>query len=701
MKHPSKLSLTATAAIDFQAADDGTPKRPTFKIHAYTGAVVNVGGFFTPVIVDLAGLKPSRPKLPILLDHDPSKPVGIAEPTIDASGVYLSGTITGDDDDAQKIVTHAKNGFEWQASIGANIGREEFLKAGEKTTVNNREVTGPLLIARESSLVETSFVAIGADQATSASVAASMPLGSSSEGETTMSFESWLAAEGTDPAAIDENAKRLLRASYDLRQKAGDKEGDGGKETVQTVQASKKSQTFDDIIEAQRKEDDRQARIAELTAEAVRDRPMLLDEIERMGKIALDQNRAAEEFEVALLRLRATAVQPGRRPSSQPHVGSKVLEAAICRSAGLNDVEKHFDDQTMEAVDARFRRGIGLKNLLLIAAKENGHHNISTDDPEELLRGAFTPAGRMIRADGFSSISISGILANTANKFMLEAFNAVESSWREVSAIERANDFKTITSYALTGDLEFKKIAADGEIKHGTLGEESYSNRVDTYARMLAVTYQDIVNDDLGALTRVPRKLGRGGALALNKVFWTAFMDNASFFSSGNSNYIEGATPGSNDSRLGVEGLTRGETAFDALTDPDGNPLGSMARILLVPSPLGVPASVLMTSADIADNTSNAIYGTANPHRGKYRVVKSIYLNSSAITGYSPTAWYLLADPADIPVIETRFLFGRQTPLIERADADFNKLGIQMRGTFHFGVAKQEKRGGLKSKGAA
>ncbi|MBU0639071.1 MAG: hypothetical protein KKB50_09420, partial [Planctomycetes bacterium] len=46
--------------------------------------------------------------------------------------------------------------------------------------------------------------------------------------------------------------------------------------------------------------------------------------------------------------------------------------------------------------------------------------------------------------------------------------------------------------------------------------------------------------------------------------------------------------------------------------------------------------------------------------------------------------------PTDLPVIEVAFLNGQESPTIETADADFNVLGIQMRGYHDFGVALQE-----------
>ena len=52
----------------------------------------------------------------------------------------------------------------------------------------------------------------------------------------------------------------------------------------------------------------------------------------------------------------------------------------------------------------------------------------------------------------------------------------------------------------------------------------------DTYGLMLSVDRRDVINDDLGAITTVPRKLGRGSGLKMNDVFWGTFLNNAAFF---------------------------------------------------------------------------------------------------------------------------------------------------------------------------
>ena len=136
-------------------------------------------------------------------------------------------------------------------------------------------------------------------------------------------------------------------------------------------------------------------------------------------------------------------------------------------------------------------------------------------------------------------------------------------------------------------------------------------------------------------------------------------------------------------------------------TDSDGKPMGIMPAILLVPTALSAMGTQLFKSLEIRDTTASTKYPIANPHQGKFRAEVSRYLSNSHYTGYSSKAWYLLADPNDLPVIEVAFLNGQESPTIETAEADFSVLGIQMRGYHDFGVALQDPRGGVKVKGEA
>jgi hypothetical protein len=131
-------------------------------------------------------------------------------------------------------------------------------------------------------------------------------------------------------------------------------------------------------------------------------------------------------------------------------------------------------------------------------------------------------------------------------------------------------------------------------------------------------------------------------------------------------------------------------------TDPDGNPLALIPKILLVPPDLEPAANELYKSAQFntGGSATTAQVASTNIWAGRYQPVSSVYLTNT-------TAWYLVADPSDLPAIEVKFLNGVQQPTVETADTDIDTLGTQMRGFWDFGVAFVNPRAAIKSKGAA
>jgi hypothetical protein len=69
-------------------------------------------------------------------------------------------------------------------------------------------------------------------------------------------------------------------------------------------------------------------------------------------------------------------------------------------------------------------------------------------------------------------------------------------------------------------------VPQDGELKHLQLVEESYSQQVETYGRIVALTRQMLVNDDLDALTQIPRIMGRSSALTIQNAVYELLLSN-------------------------------------------------------------------------------------------------------------------------------------------------------------------------------
>jgi len=688
---PSEIRFRADSGnIAFAKAAEGDEKQlRTFEGVAYTGALVGVGGWPYPVITELKGGRVSKKPRPSLRDHDTSKIVGHST-SIDLSATQLtiSGVVSAVNEHAREVIESADNGFPWQMSIGASVKKVVKLEEGESAVVNGRKVSGPVYIVRQWELNEVSFVALGADDDTSAKVAASAAC--STLGVLSMTYEKWAADKGFDDVSIlSQKAQDSLKQQFEIEQNVAS----DPPPTQQKKASSGDGNSLDDIAAQVRLNQARKQQITQLAGRFITENPSRLDEIQKRANLAMEGGTSPTEFELEMLReMRPqTGGLSGRRRDGG-QVTNKVIEAAVCKAGGLSSLEKEFDAQTLELSDKHFRNGIGLCEMLQIVGRENGCHESSVkQNLGEYLQFAFP--GR-IQQSGFSTLSLPGILSAVANKFVRVAFNNVESVWRAIAAIRSVTDFKQINTYSLTGDLTYEKVGPSGDIKHGTLGEIGYTNQAETFAKMLAITRRDWINDDLGAFITVLMRLGRGGALAVCEAFWTEFMDNSTFFTAGRNNFDDGGT----DTPFNADNLIRADEMFRNQTDPDGKPLGAMPRILLVPPALRIPALRLMNSQTVYKDTDN---GGSNPWAGAFRVESSLYLSNASFTGNSSKAWYLLADPSDIPVIEGVFLNGRQEPLIESADADFNTLGVQMRGVHDFGFRKQEYRGGVKFKGEA
>jgi phage major head subunit gpT-like protein len=515
-----------------------------------------------------------------------------------------------------------------------------------------------------------------------------------------MNFEQWLAANNYDAAALNKPESATQRKHLEAAWKAEQEpdEPRGGAATTATATRPAETQTLDDIVAAARAEEDRKTKVTEIVARFIQENPSQLELAEALGRQAIEGKWKVDRLELELLRERRTTGVSSISRLYQPEVTEQVIEASVCRAGGLRDLEKTYDERTLEASDRHFKHGMGLADLVMTFARRNGFAGTSVkSNLAGALRAAFSPDIKAAGAWGPSTGGgLSGILSNVANKFLRDGFNSVDSTWRQFAAVRSVNDFKQISTYSLTGGLTFDKVPAGGEIKHGQIAAETYTNQVDTYAKMLGLDRRDLINDDLGALTNVSRRLGRGGALKLNDVIWTVFLNNSAFFTSGRLNVSTGA-----GSALSLAGLDAANAKFLTQTDPDGNPMGATPKILLVPPALWSTAQTLMSStALVSGATTTPGTPSNNVWAGMFRVVTSPYMQNSNYTGYSAAAWYLLADPNDIPVIEVAFLNGQEAPTVESADADFGMLGVAFRGFHDFGASLQEYRAGVRSAGS-
>jgi len=149
-------------------------KLPTIEIIAYTGGFMNVPGW-GPLCIDLNGLEAGQ--VAVLADHDANRSgvVGHGLASIEGGKILVRGQISADGDAAREVVSAAKNGFPWQASVGLQVIQSKRLRAGDTLELNSRHLavpdTGAVLVVK-GKLREVSITALGCDADTSVNIAA-------------------------------------------------------------------------------------------------------------------------------------------------------------------------------------------------------------------------------------------------------------------------------------------------------------------------------------------------------------------------------------------------------------------------------------------------------------------------------------------------------------------------------------------------
>lgn len=663
---------TSDEMLVFSESEKG--KLPKVSQIAYTGGPMMSPLFELPVIVNIAGLDISNQAIPLLRDHDKGREVGHTtniEKT--SSGVFIEGLISGDTEDTRRIVSFGKNGFPYQSSIGTPFRRSDvsFVRAGASVKVNGRQFRGPLYVIEKSTLKEVSVVSLGADANTKTKIAAALQEGKD------MDFETWLRAQDFDPETITDKQRKTLEASWKAENAPPPQSG------VPKVQV-----TADDVngsvLDFRTRHAEESTRISEIQA--------ICGDNHTIQAQAIGEGWTTDKTELEVLKASRTPVNGiARAGDDKPkNLSELTLEAAIMNTLGVAEDTrmKFYGEKTLEAADTY--GGLGLQELAMLTCQMSGQdHGPIWGDGERWIRGAF------------STNSLSNILENVMHKQALMAYNSAEIQALKIAKISRTTDFKQVSRLRLFGTGQFERVGAGGEIPSGKLTDQKFTNQADTFAQVIFIDRQTMINDDLQMLKDTGNLMGHSGREVLNDVVFTKLLANAgSFFSVGNNNVVTGG-----GSAFGQAGLKAALLAFrkqkagPGTKAKDQKPININPEILLVPPELEIDAQILMGSANI-DAGGGSANGNMNPHKGRYQTVSAPHLSDESYTGFSATAWFLLANPNILPAIELLALNGKVEPTIERVAPPPNQLGVGFRGYIDVGAELQDPKGIVRSAGS-
>lgn len=395
----------------------------------------------------------------------------------------------------------------------------------------------------------------------------------------------------------------------------------------------------------------------QLTAEALQARLDDAREIRQMARIA----RLPGEAE----RLIVAGIAPEQ--------AGKLLSAELAKiDASLPVDNTHRGGVT---ADGRERFVAGMRNALQIRA------GLEKDDPKNEFRGfTLMEAARACLAQaGVSSMPGSKmalvamaithstsdfpyLLQDTAEKAMLKGYGEADETFQAWTSVGRLTDFKAASRVGMSEFSDLEEVKEGAEFKHGTVGERREQIQLATYGKLFSISRQAIINDDLGAFSDIPRKMGRAAPRKVGDLVYAVLTgnpnmaDGTALFHANHSNLAAAAAA------LSLSTVGAGRTAMGRQTDSSGaaNALNIRPRYLIVPITLEDAAGVLLNS-EYDPDTANKLQ-RYNPARGwNLTLVSDARLDAS-----STTAYFLAADQGMYDTVEVAYLDGNPNPYLEQ-----------------------------------
>ncbi len=368
------------------------------------------------------------------------------------------------------------------------------------------------------------------------------------------------------------------------------------------------------------------------------------------------------------------------------HVAAGVDQAEKTRSAAESWVLHRAGEKIeRDALNGNQFRGMSLLDLAR----------------DSLERAGVRTRGMLAREIAHRAISHSTsdfpiIFQNVMHKTLVTAYTAVPDVWRTFCKIGSLSDFRPHYRYRPGSFGNLAKVAENGTFTYGTLPDaERESIAADTKGKLLNLSRQMIINDDLGAFTDAARAMGRGAARTVEIDVFALLASNPTMGDTGQLfNATAETTPGGH-ANLNTSGAAPTVAGFDAVRQAMGQHLDVGGNDFVAATPaiwLGPLAH--KGQADVVNDSqydidvSNKTSFYPNKSRGMFRQVV-------ATPRLSGNIWYAFADPGDEPVIEVAFLDGEQTPYVEMQEG-FEVDGVTWKIRLDYAVGAIGWRGAYK-----
>lgn len=282
--------------------------------------------------------------------------------------------------------------------------------------------------------------------------------------------------------------------------------------------------------------------------------------------------------------------------------------------------------------------------------------------------------GIEVRAGGMHSTSdFTNVLANVASKRLRDAYQLAPATWKQFCRQSNAPDFKTKYVTQLSSAPALAEVKEGKAITYGQMGDAKETYALVTYGRIIAITRQTIVNDDLGAFDRLPSMFGASAAaLEASTIYGIltgnpTMSDSVALFHGTHGNLLTGSVIDETNLALARKAMRVQQSFADRAADKQN--LNLFAKYLVTGAAYEIAALKMLSSVQ-ATATSGV-----NPFQGTMIPVVDANISGNK--------WFTIADPSTIDTIEYAYLEGEEGLRTEQR-MGFEVEGLEVKAALDF-----------------
>lgn len=637
----------------------------------------------------------------LLFNHDMNRVIGkILDARVDADQICRATVQFDDDDESEVIYKKVVNGTLKTISVGYFVHRWEIVE--ENAVSADGSISGPAEIATSWEPYEISVVSVPADP--TVGIGRSIKKVEGKRMETSIAkkmrklsrrFSRYLKWKDED------NLRSLAQEMESIKDEVKTELGGATPEEIAAVQSE--VETVIDELETIAEDAEENAALADEVLQAAED---VLDAIDNTsdegdgGDGSDEGNRDAKDDEEDDDKRKAKGNRPIRRKPSELRESLKIikkygLDPELAASRSIEQIRKIALEKKSEGgkpvADGRVQVGNSQEDkfiraakaaLLLRAGKEVSQEemelssnlrgmsileigrehlrlveNKTVVSKEELVRALF--------ANG-SSTGFSQVLANVAQNELMRGYQIAPTTYQFITRKGTLKDYKPAKRSRLTNFGTLPQVPEGAEYEQAKLADVGADITLGKYGQTFAITRETLINDDLGAFTEIPYKMGLAARFTIEYAVYDLLLngkapDGTPLFTMNHGNLI---SPGS---AITVESLgaliakMRRQTDMNSAEGAKGYPIIIEPKYLMVPPELETLALQLVASTVDPDKHNDTI----NPFNRKLEVIQSPFFTD-------PKAWYMLANPQVSDTIEVAYLDGNEAPFMEEEEISKN-----------------------------